>query len=446
MPDQTGNISADPDAITRARFKLLSDGDESKELVVHFNPQTLQYQLQNNIDQRGNSSASKQYVSQSTAKLSMQLIFDTTDTGVDVRSATEPFRQLMEPKKEGQQRVAQVVQFQWGTYRFKGMFDSYKETIDFFSATGVPLRATADISLSQQDSVFKPNKADPSARGTLALAPPPGSDARNEPLRQVAEQNGVDNLRNLSGGLLFASVDVNLRAAASFASGGIGVSLNAGVDLQLGIGVDISVTGGASGSGGSGAAGGARSSAGPGGVAPSRPALANATATAGASNGGSDGPHRSGPGGAARPAAANARGLAGLLAPPLAAGAVFRAPLASSTFGLIERAKSAFAVQGGLTSTQPQVEGPLWGAAASAGTPALLGAFAGLGARKEARQARQRVDTSALLQKPSERGLHTGFGAAFDVGGRALSRTTDGLTTDVGARASLNDRIRFDEE
>ena len=47
-----------------------------------------------------------------------------------------------------------VLMFQWGTYQFQGIMDSFKETIDFFSADGVALRALVSIGLSRQDNVF----------------------------------------------------------------------------------------------------------------------------------------------------------------------------------------------------------------------------------------------------------------------------------------------------
>ena len=135
MPDQSGTSQPDADGITRARFRPITDGQPGEPLPVHFNPETLEYQLTNNIDQRGNSNSNKQYISQSTGKLTMQLLFDTTDTGTDVRSVTERLQALMKPKEEGRKRVAQVVQFEWGAFRFKGTFDSYKETRDYFSSS-----------------------------------------------------------------------------------------------------------------------------------------------------------------------------------------------------------------------------------------------------------------------------------------------------------------------
>ncbi len=52
-----------------------------------------------------------------------------------------------------------VLAFQWGTYDFKGIMESFKETIDFFSADGVPLRALVSIGLARQDNVFDEDQA-----------------------------------------------------------------------------------------------------------------------------------------------------------------------------------------------------------------------------------------------------------------------------------------------
>ena len=39
--------------------------------------------------------------------------------------------------------------FLWGTFQFMGLVDSYNETLEFFSASGVPLRSAVSISLTQ---------------------------------------------------------------------------------------------------------------------------------------------------------------------------------------------------------------------------------------------------------------------------------------------------------
>ena len=146
---------------------------------MHFNPESLVYSVENSVAQQSSGPKKVQYVAQFSGKLTMDLQFDTTDTGCDVRTFTNKVALFMQASgnasAEASNQAASggkaassanggsqgtpakappVLQFQWGTYIFKGIMDSFKETIDFFSAEGVALRALVSIGLSRQDQVF----------------------------------------------------------------------------------------------------------------------------------------------------------------------------------------------------------------------------------------------------------------------------------------------------
>ena len=158
--------------VTKAQLQALPDGDP---IVVHFNPASLVYSLENSTAQQGGDPKRRQYAGQFTGKLTMDLQFDTTDTGEDVRTITNQVALFMQSSAQasksggasssnGANPPAQpVLAFQWGTYVFKGIMESFKETIDFFSADGVPLRALVSIGLARQDNVFD---EDQSLQGT----------------------------------------------------------------------------------------------------------------------------------------------------------------------------------------------------------------------------------------------------------------------------------------
>jgi hypothetical protein len=175
--------------VQRALFRIESTGEEVK---VHFNPESLQYTITNNVSNTGSGNASKQYTSQSTGKLTMDLLFDTTGSGEDIRVYTSKIAKFMNPKE---QNAPPIVIFEWGLYTFKGLVESFKETIDFFSANGVPLRASVNLSLSSQDEVFEGGARKAKTDGSFSLKPP-----------------------------------------AAFASGGFGISAGGGIGLGLSIG------------------------------------------------------------------------------------------------------------------------------------------------------------------------------------------------------------------
>ena len=242
--------------IEQAQFTVQPSGTP---LVVHFNPLSLQYTVENTLDEEGSGTSKKQFVSKSTGKLTMDLVFDTTDTGEDVRSITEQIAQFMKP---GPEKVPPVVLFEWGTYTFQGMVDSFKETLDFFAPGGIPLRSSVSLSMSQQDQVFTPGNhappvdtqgdpnafdfpAAPSQEDATSLATKAG-DARGG--RAIAAANSLDSMR-FPGGSLTVSGGVSLSPPAAFASGGFGGGFSAG----LGGGIGGSIGGGFSAGAGGGA-------------------------------------------------------------------------------------------------------------------------------------------------------------------------------------------------
>lgn len=208
-------------------------------LEVQFNPTTLQYNLQNTLDKKGRDAKAAQFVSQSSAKLEFDLQFDSTHDGKDVRVATRLLRDFLQPQAD-QNDAPPVVGFAWGTFRFKGVAESFRETLDFFSTEGVPLRSTVKLSLAAQNAkdIFSHEDIESvSAAGLDAdvrlVAVPAGGVNRQE-----AANNGFESMRNPGASLAAtASGGVQLKAAAGF-------SASAGVGLGGGIGGGIGVSGG----------------------------------------------------------------------------------------------------------------------------------------------------------------------------------------------------------
>lgn len=229
----------------KARFKVISGPNKDKEIPVHFNPVSLDYTITNTLKEEGEGNAKKQYVSQSSGKLALALIFDTTDDGSDVRIVTTQIAQFMQPDEA---KAPPIVQFEWGAYSFQGMVEGFKETIDFFAPTGVPLRANVSLTLSQQDVVFEPsynsnfdNKE--SLSPDVVDAPGIGlnlstlaSQAGNpQASRALATLNGQDSIRFSSGPVSLAA-GIDLKAPSAFSSSPTdpaGLSVTGGAFDQL---------------------------------------------------------------------------------------------------------------------------------------------------------------------------------------------------------------------
>jgi hypothetical protein len=216
-----------------------------------------------------------QYVAQFTGKLTMDLQFDTTDTGSDVRTYTNQVALFMQASpnasaaasnaappsaNSGSQssppKAPPVLKFQWGTYVFQGIMDSFKETIDFFSADGVALRALVSIGLSRQDQVFDEgaNLSGPTPGGSLV--PSSSSDSAlsvatrgGDPsaARQLGTDNGLESLRFTGGAALQVGASAQLNPPAPFvtasASAGMGLSLGVSGGVSAGISAGGQISG-----------------------------------------------------------------------------------------------------------------------------------------------------------------------------------------------------------
>jgi len=136
----------------------VTDG-QAVSLTVDFDPQSLELSYTTSSDSGGvdktaagtwNKTPAQQ--SGQTATLSVTLLFDTTTTnGVSVQTKTDQLVLLTLPNQltNGQASSRRVIRFQWGSFLFFGCVDSMTQTIDLFSDSGVPMRASVHLSIAQ---------------------------------------------------------------------------------------------------------------------------------------------------------------------------------------------------------------------------------------------------------------------------------------------------------
>ncbi|QHE75786.1 CIS tube protein [Hydrogenophaga sp. PBL-H3] len=241
--------------IAVAEFKTLSPAPETV-VKVHFNPASLQYTVSNTLGPAGQGAGSRQYVSATVAKLTMDLVFDTTaqnlggevQGGEDVRSTTDKMAQMLKPFGGENEKTPPRVEFSWGAYRFVGTVEQYKETLDLFSHDGVPLRAGVNLTLSSDAPNFESASAPASSAdraGASSMEVPGGAgpsgvaSAGGDPraARAVANANASASLRFGGSASLLVDARVSLGAPAAFASGSLSVGAGAGVGIGAGIGI-----------------------------------------------------------------------------------------------------------------------------------------------------------------------------------------------------------------
>jgi hypothetical protein len=168
----------------------------SNKVEVQFNPETLQltYNNQNTGGDQPNGS-SAQNVGNLTSKLSLELLFDTTEAGDDVRRHTEKIAYFLMPKDDAN-RTPPRTRFQWGSFIFEGIIDSLNETLDYFSEEGVPMRATLSLELKSDNIVFLIDKLQGNGRRGSGSSEGTGVTT---PLRPARPGDSVQRLAGRAG-------------------------------------------------------------------------------------------------------------------------------------------------------------------------------------------------------------------------------------------------------
>ncbi len=213
-----------------ASANSLSQAESEHKVEVQFNPQSLKLNLSNQNtggDQPGGST--KQFVGSGSSKLSLELLFDTSATGKDVRAETQKvayFVMAQEQDNKDDKRKPPNVRFQWGSFIFEGVIDSMDETLDYFSEEGVPLRASVSLSLSRDDIVVLRGNARGGGAGNNTGATSPLDAARpgdsiasmaarigaSADWKAIASANNIDDPLRLEAG---ARINLNAKASAS---------------------------------------------------------------------------------------------------------------------------------------------------------------------------------------------------------------------------------------
>jgi hypothetical protein len=229
------------------------------DLVVDFNPQSLRLTHETTGPRgaqqpdTGNGRAKQTSPPQLTgfgSDLSLDLLFDTSRAGTDVRDRTVKLVELARPAKDGS---ARSVRFTWGSFFFNGIIRTLGETIDLFGADGMPLRATVSVTVTgvaERDSR-------PGSAGALGLGAGAGLSAG------IGASAGIGVSAGAGAGVAVgAGASAGLGASFGTSLGaGVGASAGAGVGGSAGAGVGASFSASASASASASFAAGASASA-----------------------------------------------------------------------------------------------------------------------------------------------------------------------------------------
>jgi hypothetical protein len=140
----------------KAQFTNLAD---NSKVVCHFNPNSISIDKQVVWKQRpniGDNAGLPIFAGGEPLSLTLtDLLFDTTDTGTDVRLAYKSLLDLAminsatKDQKTGQSEPP-TCQFQWGSFlSFKAVIESVTQNFTLFKPDGTPLRAKLTVTVRE---------------------------------------------------------------------------------------------------------------------------------------------------------------------------------------------------------------------------------------------------------------------------------------------------------
>jgi len=220
--------------LKKAKFVVEQSGGRTEDVDVQFNPNTLTFDKKPklaDIPIPGLDAPLKQFIRGQTETLSVELFFDTTESGMgagarSVTTLTDAFYGLV--KIDPKTHAPPICSFLWGRAfpgdnlptwygnqrrtEFKGVVTDVKQDFQLFSPEGTPLRAVLTVSIDEYRPLHKQiDEVNPQSPDhtrvhvlerdqTLALVSHLHLDNAAE-WRHIAEANGIDDPRRLEPGL-----------------------------------------------------------------------------------------------------------------------------------------------------------------------------------------------------------------------------------------------------
>lgn len=189
----------------KAKFVVLEGKRKGVVIPLQFNPSSYSTEDNNEFSEKklmGLKGVINQFTGSKKSDLSLELMFDSTSTGTDVRLLTAPLNLIV--NIDNTLHAPPACSFLWGTFFYEGVVSVFKKEFTYFFANGMPARVKISIILKPHSVIEKMSKilnfqsSDISKKRVLAEGDTLFDMAYREykspaMWREIAEKNGVDN-------------------------------------------------------------------------------------------------------------------------------------------------------------------------------------------------------------------------------------------------------------
>ena len=123
---------------------IITNLDTDKEIPVMYNPN--QYSYGRTMDIKHEKGAGLSFNQVNYDDFSVELFYDTYETGTDVHDKLVPLEALMMPTVDQESRkTPPTCMFSWGSFCYIGFITSIKQNFIMFLSTGIPVRAKVTV-------------------------------------------------------------------------------------------------------------------------------------------------------------------------------------------------------------------------------------------------------------------------------------------------------------
>lgn len=140
----------------KAKFIVLKGSKAGIVIPLQFNPSTYSIEENNSFSEKklmGLKGVINQFTGSKKSDLTLDLLFDSTALGTDVRLLMAPLYLLS--KIDNTLHAPAPCKFIWGGFFYDGIVSSFKKEFVFFFSSGMPARVKVSLTLKPYDDINK---------------------------------------------------------------------------------------------------------------------------------------------------------------------------------------------------------------------------------------------------------------------------------------------------
>lgn len=138
---------------TKMQIEILGGEEKGTSFSLPFNPNEYTEKLTNSYQDQeliGFKNFKEQFTTAQVGELTLNLLFDTSNTGTDVRKELNYLAFISKIDKE--LHIPPPCRFIWGTFVFQGVISQYSRNFTYFYNDGIPARARVTLKIKPHKS------------------------------------------------------------------------------------------------------------------------------------------------------------------------------------------------------------------------------------------------------------------------------------------------------